>query len=139
LRAEQLLGRGSAFLEDLLRVVGHLDRDRLETLRPRPEGVHGGIHVVLPELLHILEILDHLRLPFPGRVGRVLPWVLISAPAGWTGCLTNTANILQCTIMSRWMLHRSIKNWSYTWQYVGAAALRSNPEPALNALAIPLK
>src|SRR5262249_49828252 len=67
LGAEQLLRRRRAVLECLAGVVGHLDRDRLEALRQRTERRQRRIHVVLAELLHVLEILDHGSFPLKVR------------------------------------------------------------------------
>src|SRR5262249_7446769 len=63
---EQLLGRRRAVLERLLGVVRHLDRNRLEPLRQGTKRRERRVHVVLPELLHVLEVLDH-GIPFPDR------------------------------------------------------------------------
>src|SRR6476659_1774240 len=67
LGAEQLLERGAAVLEALLRVVGEFGRDRLPALRHGAELLHGDVHVVFSELLNVFEILEH-RSPLAARI-----------------------------------------------------------------------
>src|SRR5215510_8229619 len=66
LGTEQLLGRRGAVLKRFPGIVGHLDRNRLEALRQSTERRERRVHVVLSELLHVLEVLDH-GIPFPDR------------------------------------------------------------------------
>jgi hypothetical protein len=54
-------------LKQLLRIVRHLDGDRLHALRKRAKRFHRCIHIVLTELLHILDIADHVSAS-PGAV-----------------------------------------------------------------------
>src|SRR5262245_17067338 len=64
LRANEFLGRGGALLEHLLGIVRDLDRDRLQTLRKRAERPQRRIHIVLTQLLHLVDIPDHV-VPLP--------------------------------------------------------------------------
>src|SRR5262245_45695706 len=59
LGTKQLLGRRGAVLKRLPGIVGHLDRNSLEALRQGTERRERRVHVVLSELLHVLEVLDH--------------------------------------------------------------------------------
>jgi len=67
LRADELLARRRALLEHFLRVVRDLDRDRLHALRQHAERLHRRIHIVLAELLHLVDVLDHV-VTSPGRL-----------------------------------------------------------------------
>jgi hypothetical protein len=72
LGAYQLLGSGRALLEGLLRVVGHLHRDRLNALVEIAEALEGEVHIVLAELLEVFETVDHCMSSFrqPCRANR---------------------------------------------------------------------
>src|SRR5262249_20101662 len=65
LRANEFLGRGGALLEHLLGVIGDLDRDRLQALGKRAERLQRRIHIVLTELLDLVDIPDHVLPPSP--------------------------------------------------------------------------
>src|SRR5262249_35447467 len=80
---DELLSRCGAVFKDLLGVLGHLDGDRLKTLRPSAERLERRIHVVLTELLHVLDILHH-NVPFPaGSAAYQLRQSHRGPPADW--------------------------------------------------------
>src|SRR5262245_10902305 len=60
---QELLDRGRALLERPLGVIGHLGGDRLPALAPLAEHLHGGVDVLLADLLEVVEILDHWHGP----------------------------------------------------------------------------
>src|SRR5215475_11827041 len=64
LRANEFLGRGGALLEHLLGIVRDLVRDRLQSLRKRAKRLQRRIHVVLTQLLDLVDIPNHV-LPLP--------------------------------------------------------------------------
>src|ERR1700730_12714414 len=102
-RADELLGRGSALLEHLLRIVRDLDRDRLNALRERPERPHRRIHVVLAELLHFVD-LDH---------GTTSPGLL---PPAYGPCLGRRDF---CRLSKYMALHKNVKPY-FAVQYEAA-------------------
>src|SRR5262249_38462621 len=124
LRAEQLLGRHGAVLEHLLTVVRHFNRDGLETLRQGPQRCHCGIHVILPELLHILEILDHGGRAFPARLAACCcpdSWAMHDPPAASRPA---KRHILHCTKMSSVFVRRNM------WRPIDLTWARSRQRPA---------
>src|SRR5215467_5750577 len=106
LRADEFLGRSGALLEYLLGVVGDLDRDRLQTLRKRAERLQRRIHVVLTELLDLVDIPDHvLPLPAASPIACDFPSHVSSQPAGLMRiyCIAQKSQdfILQCNMVVR--------------------------------------
>src|SRR6266446_5847426 len=59
LGAEQLFKSLGGLFEGLLRIVGDLGRDRLHTVGDHTKRLHRRIGILVSELLHFVEILDH--------------------------------------------------------------------------------
>src|SRR5262249_47255633 len=56
---KQLLEGGGAILEGLFGVIAHLGGDALPALAPLAKHLDDGVDIALPELLVVLEGLDH--------------------------------------------------------------------------------
>src|SRR5262245_124666 len=92
-RTEEFLGRGGALLEHLLRVVRDLDRDRLQALGKGAERPQRRIHVVLTQLLHLVDP-NHVK-PFR-QPRRLRVTSRVSSQSSRIG-----SDILRCTKKSR--------------------------------------
>src|SRR5262245_7782869 len=118
LGTHQPLDRGGAILERLLRVVGHLGRNRLQPLGGDAERAQRGLHIVLPELLHFVEVCQH---------GQSFE---LGHPAGSPGCLSSSLALMTSVTTHYSALHKKVKE-------IFAVHNLDFPEIAVNTLAIP--